>query len=78
MEGSEVIVISRLFDQAVLLVGQKYNSIGYQERMNILSALTDNNTNVNEILKEELLKLDDVDNEYIFGNRFEKKIGKNN
>ena len=78
MEGSEVIVISRLFDQAVLLVGQKYNSIGYQERMNILSALIDNNTNVNDILKEESLNLDDVDNEYIFGNRFEKKSGKNN
>ena len=72
-----MIVISRLFDQAVLLVGQKYNSIGYQERMNILSALTDNNTNANEILKEASLKLDDVDNEDIFGNRFEKKIGKN-
>lgn len=46
--------------------------------MNILSALIDNNTNVNDILKEESLNLDDVDNEYIFGNRFEKKSGKNN
>ena len=61
VEGSTVMVISRLFDQAVLPAGQAYNSIGYQRRLNILSALIDNNTKVKEILKEESLKLYDVD-----------------
>ena len=63
VEGSIVIVISRLFDQAVLLVGQACNSIGYQRRLNILSALIDNNTKFKEILKEKSLKLYDVDHE---------------
>ena len=61
--GSGMIVTSRLFDQAVLLVGQLYNSIGYQGKLNILSTLIDNNTKVKEILKEESLKLDDIYNE---------------
>ena len=63
VEGSIAIVISRLFDQAVLPVGQAYNSIGYQGRLNILSGLIDNNTKVKEILKEESLNLHDVDHE---------------
>ena len=44
--GSEVTVISRLFDQAALLVVQVYNSTGSQRRLNILSPLKDNNTKV--------------------------------
>ena len=76
VDGFGVIAISRLFDQAVLLVGQVYNSIGYQRRLNILLALINNNTKVKEILKEESLKLDDVDNGYLFGERFEKKLAK--
>ena len=60
---SGVIEISRLFDQAVLLVAQVYNSIGIQRRLNMLSALIDGNTKFKEILKGESLKLDKVDNE---------------
>ena len=74
VEGSGVIVISRLFDQAVLLIGQVYNFIGYQRRLNILSTLIDINTKVKEILTEESLKLDDVDNEYLYGDSFEEKL----
>ena len=51
-------VISRLFDQAVLLVEYLYNSIEYQRRLNIMSTLIDDNTKVKEMLKEESLKLD--------------------
>ena len=50
VEGSIVMVISRLFDQALLLVRQAYNSIGYQKRLNMLSALIDNNIKVKKIL----------------------------
>ena len=76
VEGSVMIVISRKFDQAVLFVGQVYNSIEFQRRLNILSTLIDNNAKVKKILKEESLKLDDVNNEYFFGNRFEEKLAK--
>ena len=62
VEGCGVIVTSRLFDQAVLVVGRVYNSTGYQSRLNILPALTENNTKVKEILREGSFKLDDVEN----------------
>ena len=78
VEGSVMIVISRTFDQAVLFVGQVNNSIEFQIRLSILSALIDNNAKVKEILKEESLKLDHVNNEYFFGNLFEEKLAKIN
>ena len=74
VEDSGVIEISRLFDQAVLLVAQVYNSIGIQRRLNMLSALIDGNTKFKEILKEESLKLDQVDNEQLFEDRFEDRV----
>lgn len=73
VENSGLIVISRLFDQAVLLVGHVYNSIGYQRKLNILSVLIENGTKVKEMLKEESLNLDDEDNEYVFGDRLKEK-----
>ena len=76
VEGSGVIMISRIFDQAVLLVGQVYNLVVYQRRLNILSALIDNKTKVKEILKEESLKLDDVDNSYLFRDHLQEKFVK--
>ena len=76
VEGSGVIMISRIFDQAVLLVGQVYNLVVYQRRLNILSALIGNKTKVKEILKEESLKLDDVDNSYLFRDHLQEKFVK--
>ena len=75
VEGCGVIVTSRLFDQAVLVVGRVYDSTGYQSRLNILSALTDNNTKVKKILREGSFKLDDVGNQL---GSFQGKIDKNN
>lgn len=66
-----MIIFSRLFDQATLLVGQVYNPVGYQRRLNILLTLIDNSTKDKGMLKEDSLKLDDVDNEYIFEDSFE-------
>ena len=66
-----MIIFSRLFDQATLLVGQVYNPVGYQRRLNILLTLIDNSTKDKGMLKEDSLKLDDEDNEYIFEDRFE-------
>ena len=66
-----MIIFSRLFDQATLLAGQVYNPVGYQRRLNILLTLIDNSTKDKGMLKEDSLKLDDVENEYIFEDRFE-------
>ena len=75
-EGSAVNEVSRLFDKTICLIGQVFHSIGYQRRLNILSALIDNNNKVKEILKEESLRLDDVENVYLFGERFEERLAK--
>ena len=69
-------MISRLLDLAVLLVGQVYNFIGYQRRLNILSVLIDNNTKIKEKLKEESLKLDIVDNKCLFRYCLKEKLAK--
>ena len=69
-------MISRLLDLAVLLVGQVYNFIGYQRRLNILSVLIDNNTKIKEKLKEESLKLDIVDNKCLFRYGLKEKLAK--
>ena len=45
--------IASLFEQTILLVIQAYNSLAYQQRMNIIFTLIDNNTKVKEILKEQ-------------------------
>ena len=76
VKGSGMIMISRIFDQAVLLVGQVYNLVVYQRRLNILSALIDNKTKVKEILKEDSLKLDNVDNSYLFRDHLQEKFVK--
>ena len=57
VEGSEVTVISRLFDQAALLVVQVYNSIGSQRRLNILSPLIDSNTKVLGDIERRVIKI---------------------
>ena len=49
--------ISRLFDQAALLVVQLYNSIGSQRRLNILSPLIDNNTKVLGDIERRVIKI---------------------
>lgn len=54
-----MIIFSRLFDQATLLVGQVYNPVGYQRRLNILLTLIDNSSKDKGMLKEDSLKLDE-------------------
>ena len=71
-------MIFRLFDQAVLVVGQVFNFIRYLKRLNILPALIDNNTKIIEILKEESLKLDNVGNKCLLRDHFEENLSKVN
>ena len=59
--------IASLFEQRVLLVGQVFNLVAYQRRLNVLNTLIENNFKVKEILKEPMLNLDALDNDYSFG-----------
>ena len=56
-----------LFEQRILLAGQGLNSVAYQRRLNVLNTLIENNVKVKEILKEPMLNLDAIDNDFIFG-----------
>ena len=47
--------IASLFEQTILLVGQAFNSVAYQRRLNVLNTLIDNSVKVKEILKEPML-----------------------
>ena len=64
-DGHQEIV--SLFEQTILLVGQGLNSVAYQRRLNVLNTLIENNVKVKEILKEPMLNLDAIDNDFIFG-----------
>ena len=66
--------IATLFEQSILLIGQAFNAITYYRRLNILNTLTDNSIKVKKILKERSLDLDDVENPYLFGEKFEEKL----
>ena len=66
--------VANLFEQIVLLTAQTHNSLTYQRRMNVLSTLIPNSTKVKEILKEQSLELDVIENKYLFGEKFEKKL----
>ena len=68
--------VANFFKQTVLLTAQKYNSLPYQRRMNVLSTLIRNSTKVKEILKEQLLELDGIENKYLFGEKFVEKLSK--
>ena len=56
-----------LFEQTILLAGQGLNSVAYQRRLNVLNTLIENNVKVKEILKEPMLNLEAIDNDFIFG-----------
>ena len=64
-DGHQEIV--SLFEQTILLVGQGLNSVAYQRRLNVLNTFIENNVKVKEILKEPMLNLDAIDNDFIFG-----------
>ena len=66
--------VANLPEQTVLLNAQAYNSLVYQRRMNVLSMLIPNSTKVKEILKEQSLKLDGIENEYLFGEKCKEKL----
>ena len=68
--------IANLFEQAILLVGQVFTSAAYQRCLNVLNTLIDNNVKVKEILKEPMLNLDAIGNEYLFGEKFEEQLSK--
>ena len=63
-----------LFEQTILLVGQVFNSLAYQRRLNVLNTLIDNNVKVKEMLKEPMLNLHAKDNDYLFGEKFEEQL----
>ena len=66
--------MASLFEQTILLVGQVFNSLAYQRRLNVLNTLIDNNVKVKEMLKEPMLNLHAIDNDYLFGEKFEEQL----
>ena len=50
-------LLSKQFEQTILLVGQVFNSVAYQRYINVLNLLKDNNVKVKEALKEPMLIL---------------------
>ena len=66
--------IASLFEQTVLLVGQAFNSVAYQRRLNVLNTLIDNSVKGDS--KGTKLDLDATDNGYLFGEKFEEQLSK--
>ena len=66
--------MASLFEQTILLVGQVFNSLAYQRRLNVLNTLIDNNVKVKEMLKEPMLNLHAIDNDYLFREKFEEQL----
>ena len=65
-----------LFEQTILLVSQTYKSLAYQQRMNILSTIIENNTKATKILRQQAKNVDARENIYLSGKQFEKKLVK--
>ena len=65
-----------LFEQTILLVSQAYKSLAYQQRMNILSTIIENNTKATIILRQQAKNVDARENIYLSGKQFEKKLVK--
>ena len=63
-----------MFEQSILLKVQAFNAITYQRRLNILNTLIDNRIKTKEILKERILDLNDMENPYLFGEKFEEEL----
>ena len=63
-----------LFEQTILLVSQTYKSLAYQQRMNILSTIIENNTKATKISRQKAKNVDARENIYLFGKQFEKKL----
>ena len=68
--------IASLFEQTILLVGQVFNSMAYQRRLNVLNISIENNVKVKENLKEQMLHLDAINNDYFFREKFEEQLSK--
>ena len=66
--------MASLFEQTILLVGQVFNSLAYQRRLNVLNTLIDNNVKVKEMLKEPMLNLHAIDNDCLFREKFEEQL----
>lgn len=65
-----------LFEQTILLVSQTYKSLAYQQRMNILSTIIENNIKATKISRQKAKNVDARENIYLFGKQFEKKLVK--
>ena len=61
--------IASLFEQTILLVGQVFN-------FNVQNTSIENNVKVKEILKEPMLNVDAIDNDYLFGEKCEEQLSK--
>lgn len=63
----EIIAISTLFEQTVLLIAQIFHSIYFYCMQNTLFTLIDNPSKIKEILKVPDMALDTANNMYLFG-----------
>ena len=73
-EAESLNEMSSLFEQTALLIAQTYNSVAHHRRANILSTLIDNQTKVKEILRDQSDEMDDPNNEFLFGDKFEERL----
>ena len=53
-----------------------FNSVAYQRRLSVPNTLIDDNVKVKEILKEPMLNLDAIDNDYLFREKLEEQLSK--
>ena len=63
----------RLFEQTVTMIGQATNSIVYQRRLNVLSALYSDSRKAKEVIKEKKSILNNEE-EILFGEKFREFI----
>lgn len=51
------------------------NPLAYRRTQNVISILTENNVRANKILKEQSFNMDDIDNNYLFGEKIWGDVG---
>ena len=61
--------ITSFFEHTILLVSQVFKLVANQRCLNVLNTLVDNNVKVKEILKEPMLNLHAIDNDYLLGEK---------
>ena len=68
--------ISNLFEQTVLLSAHNIHKLVYQRRHNVLNTLIENDSKVNELLRDHAVAMNEPSNNFLFGDKFEEVLSK--